>query len=306
MRLLSVMTLSAGLLLAASISPAAADDTVATYHGDSARTGRYVVPGLTWTAAASAHRVRDFDGRVEGHIYAQPLYWKPAGAAHGMLIVATESNVVQAIDAQTGAAIWRTALGRIVPRSDLPCGNISPVGITGTPVIDASSGAIYLDAFVSRKTGLAQHLVFGLSLKDGSVLPGWPVDLADELGRHGVFFTPTIQNQRGALVLVRGRLYVPFGGNLGDCQAYHGWVVGLDVAPRPHVAAIWGTRAEKGGIWSQGAIAFDGTSMFAATGNTLGASTLGRRRGDHPAAARPVTFGRSARLFRARQLAAAR
>ncbi len=188
-----------------------------------------------------------------------------------MLIVASESNVVEAIDAKTGAPLWQRVLGKVVPHSDLPCANISPLGVTGTPVIDAASGAVFLDAFINRRGNDARHLVFGLSLADGSILPGWPIDIADELARRSLTFTPTIQTQRSALALLHGRLYVAFG-NSGDCNSYHGWVVGLDVA-RPRVTGAWVSRAARGGIWALGALADDGQSMFVATGNTAGTSS---------------------------------
>jgi hypothetical protein len=268
------MRVAATLAVLILMCGAAAAQDVLTYHADAARSGRYVVPGLTWAAAAKLHRDTAFNGRLSGDVYAQPLYWQAPGAAHGMLVVATENNVVEALDAQTGVRLWRHVLGNVVPLSSLPCGNISPVGVTGTPAIDGKTGAVYLDAFVTRHSGTAEHLVFGLSLQDGSVLPGWPVSVADGIARLGQSFTPTWQNQRGGLLLKHGKLFVPFGGNAGDCESYHGWVVGLDVA-QPSVFGAWATRAEKGGIWSQGALADDGTSLFTATGNTSGASTWG-------------------------------
>ena len=141
-----------------------------------------------------------FDGRVPGNVYAQPLYWRPPGAARGLVIVATEDNAVVALDAVTGGTIWKSRLGPAVARHKLDCGNIDPVGITGTPVIDERSGALYLDAMVDRGDG-PRHLVFGLSLADGAVLPGWPVDVADSLRAIGVTFDPRVQNQRGALAV---------------------------------------------------------------------------------------------------------
>ena len=106
---------------------------------------------------------------------------------------ATEDNVVQAFDATTSKELWRRAVGCPVRRSSLPCGNINPLGITGTPVIDPATQAIYFDAAVERPNG-PRHEVFGLSLKDGSVLPGWPVDVAETLQRAGRHFDPRIQN----------------------------------------------------------------------------------------------------------------
>ena len=150
-----------------------------TYHADAARSGHYVVPGLTWAHAGEMRQDGAFDGRVPGHVYAQPLYWHPAGAAGGLVIVATEDNAVVALDAASGGAVWQRSLG---PAWTGSCGNIDPLGITGTPVIDERSGALYLDAMVDRGGG-PRHLVFGLSLADGALLPGWPVDVAELAGR---------------------------------------------------------------------------------------------------------------------------
>jgi outer membrane protein assembly factor BamB len=66
----------------------------------------------------------------------------------GLLFVATEDNIVQALDANTGKAVWRRSLGSPVPLSALSCGNINPLGITGTPVIDEVTQAIYVDAAI--------------------------------------------------------------------------------------------------------------------------------------------------------------
>jgi hypothetical protein len=65
-------------------------------------------------------------------------------------------------------------------------------------VIDPETGAIYLDAMVGGLAGI-RHLIFGLSLKDGSVLPGWPVDVAEALKAKGESFISRDQNERGAL-----------------------------------------------------------------------------------------------------------
>src|SRR5260370_28925238 len=129
----------------AAALPAAAQN-VLTYHGGADRSGNFVMPGLT---RARAHEIRPdtaFNPRFSGNLYAQPLYWKPPGAASGRLIVATESNAVAAIDGASGATVWTRTLGAPAPLSALPCGNIDPLGITGTPVIDEASGAVYLDA----------------------------------------------------------------------------------------------------------------------------------------------------------------
>lgn len=88
------------------------------------------------------------------------------------------------------------------------------------------------------------------------------------LAAKGLVFTPRIQAQRGALALLGGVLYVGFGAPAGgDCDGYHGWVLGLNVAS-PGLTGVWETRAAWGGVWSQGGVTSDGTSLFVTTGNT--------------------------------------
>jgi len=84
-------------------------------------------------------------------------------------------------------------------------------------------------------------------------------------------FDSTVQNQRGALLLNGGVLYVPYGGNFGDCGAYHGWVVAVPVA-NPSGATAWATVGRAGGAWAPGGLATDGQSIFAITGKTFGAT----------------------------------
>jgi PQQ enzyme repeat len=180
------------------------------YHANPGRSGNFVVPALTFERARALHRDQEFQGRITGQVYAQPLYWRASGANSGMLLVATEENTVYALEAKTGKEIWSRSLGKPVARSSLSCGNIDPLGITGTPAIDPASETIYLDAMVSGSDG-PRHLVFALSLKDGLVLPGWPIDVADALKPKGQIFIPRDQGERGALAIVGGILYVPFG-----------------------------------------------------------------------------------------------
>jgi outer membrane protein assembly factor BamB len=259
------------LLAVALPSAAGAEDRgVLNYHNDAARSGHFVVPGLGWERARALHLDRGFDARVAGHLYAQPLYWRAPGANAAMVLTASEDDVVQAFDAHSGKELWRRAVGNPVPRSALPCGNISPLGITGTPAIDASGEAVYLDAAVEEANG-PRHRIFALALKDGSILPGWPVDVADALRTTGEKFEPRVQNQRAALTILDGMLYVAFGGHYGDCGDYHGWVVGVSLQD-PRKVASWRTRARGGGIWAPGGLAVVGRDLFFATGNTFGAT----------------------------------
>jgi outer membrane protein assembly factor BamB len=253
------------LLAAAS---AHADRSVLTYHGALDRAGRYVVPGLTYERARGLRLDPSFHASFQGKVYAQLLLWRSPGTGEGELIVATEDNEVYALNARSGAQIWRRAMGPPVPRSSLPCGNISPLGVTGTPVIDEARGTLYLDAAVMRDNG-PRHEIFALSLADGSIKSGWPLDVATALGGS---FVPSLQNQRGALALFNGKVFLPFSGHWGDCGSYHGFVVGVPIE-EPGKTASFSTRARGGGIWGQGGVSGDGQSLFAVTGNTFGATS---------------------------------
>jgi len=260
------------ILIVGTLQGAKAQPTdVLTYHGDPNRSGNFVVPRLTADNARSTHLDQTFDARVAGHLYAQPLYWHVSGSDSAMLLVASENNIVQAFDAHTGKEKWRRSVGRPISASSLPCGNINPLGITGTPVIDPASQAIYFDAAVEGGDGPRQQ-TFGLSLKDGTILPGWPIDIAEALQKSGQHFDPRTQNQRAALALLDGRVYIAFGGHFGDCGDYHGWVVGLPLR-NPGQTVSFETRARGGGIWSPGGLAVIGDHILFATGNTFGATT---------------------------------
>jgi hypothetical protein len=271
------LLVAVGTVLAAHAAGAAESATaqVLEYHGNAARSGLYVVPALTWEAARHLHQDANFHAEIAGPVYAQPLYWHPPGSSRAVLLVATEQNLVYALDAQTGSLVWKASLGSPVPHASLPCGNIDPVGITGTPVIDEQQQALFLGAMSTDKTShAARHFVFGLSLKDGSALPGWPVDIESALKASGKTFDSAVQNQRGALILVGNTVYVPYGGHFGDCGNYHGWVVGVSLGPVPSVHS-WSTSARAGGIWAPGGISSDEQGIYVATGNTEGAVQWG-------------------------------
>jgi hypothetical protein len=261
------------VLLASLFLGTAHAQPVLTYHGDGSRSGHYVVPALSWARARAVRLDPGFAPRFSGHLYAQPLYWQPRGATAGLLIVATENDTVAAIDAVSGRTVWTSRFGPSVPGADLPCGDIDPVGITGTPVIDAPSQTLYLDAMVNLPSG-PHHRIFALSLADGAPRRGWPVDVGAALAKHGVLFNARDQNQRGALAIFGGRVFVPYGGHTGDCGDYHGWVVGVGLQ-NPGDIVAWSTTARKGGIWAPGGIASDGQRLIFATGNTGGALRWG-------------------------------
>jgi outer membrane protein assembly factor BamB len=221
---------------------------------------------------------------VEGWVYAQPLYWVPPAGGAARIILATENNFVYAIDPATGKQIWAKSLGTPVALSKLPCGNINPMGVTGTPVIDPVAEIIYLEAFVETSSG-PRHVVFGLSLATGAIASGWPVDVRKGLAALDHSFDETPQGQRSALALINGKLYVPYAGHYGDCGVYNGMVVGLNTV-KPGVFGAWSTKTQGGGSWGQSRVAFDGASMYVTTGNAFQrVDRVGRQRSGGAAAA---------------------
>jgi hypothetical protein len=263
-RLIWVFSLSFGFLQSVAVL-IEAQVNVTQHHNHDSRDGLYVDPAFTQNAAGSLTRDLGFDGTISGNVYAQPLYVDDGPGGRPTIIAATESNRVYALDAIDGTIIWQQQnLAAPVSLSNLPCGNINPMGITGTPVIDLASRSIFLDAMTTPDGGSTkEHLIYSLNLDTGEINPGWPVDVNAAVPG----FTSSVQGERGALGLVGGRVYVPYGGHAGDCGDYHGRLVGVDIT-NPASVTSWATTASKGGAWSVGGVASDGDSPFIATGNT--------------------------------------
>jgi outer membrane protein assembly factor BamB len=254
--------------LCAVVARAGTQVNVIQEHNNPSRDGVYVDANFTPSAAANLTRDLNFDGTISGNVYAQPLYIE-GGPSGPMIIAVTESNNVYALNATTGTVIWQVNLGPSVPLSDLFCGNIDPVGITGTPVVDLASRSLFLDALINGTT--KKHFIYSLNVDTGepNPNPGWPVDVNATANYNGMTFDSLIQEERGALALVNGRVYVSYSGYVGDCQNYHGWVVGVDINDPINGVQAWATTAVGGGVWGHGGVASDGTNMFVVTGNTF-------------------------------------
>jgi hypothetical protein len=264
-RSICILSLSLAALSSLAVSTEA-QVNVTQHHNHDSRDGLYVDPAFTQNAAGSLTRDLGFNGTISGNVYAQPLYVDDGPGGRPTIIAATESNRVYALDAIDGTVIWQQQnLGAPVPLTSLPCGNINPMGITGTPVIDLASRSIFLDAMTTPDGGSTKkHLIYSVDLDTGAINPGWPVDVNAAVPG----FTSSVQGERGALAIVGNILYVPYGGHAGDCGTYHGWLVGVPIN-NPASVTAWATVAIGGGAWSTGGIASDGTNPFMATGNTF-------------------------------------
>ena len=258
--------LALGLLLLGT--PAFADDLTqgATYHADAARSGNFVAAGLTWASAATMHRDTSFGGAFAGIAKDQPLYWRAPGATHGIVVLGTDQDVIQAFDSVTGAPVWSAKLGTPFTQSVPHCGTPRSVGVLGTPVIDPSAGILYALDSAKDSSGADQYAIWAISLTNGAAQPGWPLILAPAIAKLGLTFTPVIQDQHTSLALVGGRIYAGFAANHGDCGNYHGWIVGIDPATAA-VTGAWESRATRAGVWSEGGVVTDGTDLFFTTGN---------------------------------------
>ena len=256
-------------LLWTAILPINAQVNVTQHHNHASRDGLYIDSAFTHSAAASLTRDLNFNGTISGNVYAQPLYIDDGPGGRPTVIAATESNNVYALDAVDGSVIWQRNVGTPVPLNNLPCGNINPMGITGTPVIDLGSRSLFLDAMTTPDGGATKkHLIFSLNLDTGATNPGWPVDVNASAVFNGTHFTSAVQGERAALSIVGSILYVPYGGHAGDCGTYHGWLVGVPIN-NPASVTAWATSAIGGGVWGVGGVASDGTNPFIATGNTF-------------------------------------
>jgi hypothetical protein len=233
---------------------------------------------------------------IQGPTYAQPLYFENAAGGKNLVIVATERNIVYALDAANGSIAWQRTLASPVARSNMPCGNIDPFGVTGTPIIDAATKTLYVAALTTPDGGTTKrHQIFALSLDDGMPRAGWPVDVSN-ISANGATFQAQVHSQRAALALLNGTLYVPYGGMFGDCGTYHGWVVGVPTASNGQPRA-YATTAAKSGIWGPGGIASDGTDLFVTTGNAPGGTAFGQQESLLRVAPGPTFTNQAANYF---------
>jgi outer membrane protein assembly factor BamB len=218
------------------------------YHRDAARTG--VAPAQP----AAGRLTIAWRRRLDGAVYGQPL------AVGDLIVAATEGDTIFGLDRATGAVRWRAHVGTPVPLSSLPCGDIDPLGITGTPVYDPVDGLVYA---VAESTGY-QHVLVAIAVTTGQVVFRRPIAAPDGHPRY--------DQQRAALTLDAGRVYVAFGGLDGDCGPYRGAIVGVPVSGRGPLVSYQVPTAREGGMWAAGgpAVGPSGT-IYVSAGN--GAAT---------------------------------
>ena len=227
-----------------------------------------LIPHSRQSAAANLTRDLNFDGTIVGNVYAQPLYIDSGPGGRPTIIAVTESNNVYALDAVDGSIIWQRNVGAPVLADDLVCPTvINPVGITGTPIVDLASRALFLDAMITPDGGATKkHLIFSLNVDTGDTNSGWPVDVEATASYNGTPFTAAIQLQRPALGIVGNILYVPYG-SFADCGVYHGWLVGVPI-DNPASVTAWATSASSAapyGAWAASPVMASTRSLLQVT-----------------------------------------
>jgi outer membrane protein assembly factor BamB len=230
-------------------TPTTSADDWTTYYHDAARSGE---AGSGPSSPANVHQLWA-SAQLDGAIYAQPLI------LGNRVIIATENNTVYALNRTSGKTLWSRHLGDPVPNSSLPCGDVDPVGVTGTPVIDVATQRLYVVGMVMP----AKHTLFALDLSSGKVIASTDVDAPGA--------DPKVHNQRGALALSGNNIFVPFGGRYGDCGDYHGRVVSVALtAPGFGAVASYTLPTQRqGGFWAPpGPVIGTDGSLYLASGNS--------------------------------------
>ena len=287
----AVVSRAAGAVSAAS---------VLTYHNDNVRSGLNPLERRLQPANVNVNSFgKLFSYPIDGYTYAEPLYvWQlhvPGTGMRNVVYVATEHDSVYAFDANGRGLIWKRSFIdpphiTTVPAADTGSTDIVPeIGITGTPVISLATNTLYV---VSKTKNVDQGdyavQLHGLDLASGVEKFGGPVTVRATVsgtgdGGSSVAFAPLLANQRPALLLSGGVVYVAFASH-GDQGPYHGWVIGYDAATLAQVGVFNTTpNGAEGGIWQSGngpAAASDGTIYVGVGNGTFDADQGGSDYGD--------------------------
>lgn len=214
------------------------------YHRDAQRTG--------YSAATPDPQrlTKTWSRNLDGAVYAEPL------VVGNRVIVATEGDSLYALDPATGNVLWRTNVGSPVRLSSLPCGDIDPLGITGTPVYDPATGLVFAVAEVSGPT----HILVGVDVTTGQVKMHRVVDTDG--------MDPRAHQQRGALALANGMVYITYGGLDGDCSDYIGRVVAAQTDGQGPLLVYRVPTPREGGIWATPGPGIDAAgNVYVSVGN---------------------------------------
>ena len=294
------------LILILTMGLPAPAQSVTTSQYDNARSGaNRLETTLTPRNVNVRHFGKLFALKVDGDVYAQPLFLKgldiPGKGRHDVLFVATEHDSIYAFDAygHPASPLWRVSFLKkgvtTVSEDDVECPFIVPeVGITSTPVIDADTGTLYVLARTKEPTGSPSahytQRLHALEVTTGLEKFGGPVVIKATINGKGagslsgkVTFDPLRENPRASLLLANGSVYLTWASSC-DVGPYHGWVMAYD-AHTLKQRAVFNTSpdGDDSGIWASDTGPVDDASgnLFLATGNgRFDAAKGGRDYGD--------------------------
>jgi outer membrane protein assembly factor BamB len=222
-----------------------------TYHRTASRTGR------------TPHRIGTPLQPAWSKDLGQAVYGEPL-VVGSTLIAATEGDRVFGLDASSGDVLWKTGLGSPQPLDGLPCGDIDPLGITGTPAYDPSTGSV----FVVAETDGGHHTLWALDAKTGAKRWHRSLDVVRRRNRRA-------EQERSAVLVEHGRVVVSFGGLAGDCDNYVGYVTSTSVTGNGKTFRYAVPTAREAGMWAPpGPVLGRNGHVYVASGN--GAELHGR------------------------------
>jgi hypothetical protein len=281
--------LIAALSLVAGIGSAQVQ--VTTYHNDISRSGQNAQETTLTPYNVNVNQFgKLFTQTVDGYVYAQPLYMPGVGvvvngqtSTHNVLYVATEHDSVFQIDADSGQVLNQVSLiaagGRTMNTSvDIGSGctdQVPEVGISGTPVIDPTTGTLYVVA-KSVVNNVAVQYLHALDIGSLAEKFGGPVTITGSVPGTGsnsknsvLPFNSMYENNRPALLLENGHVIIGFGSHC-DADPWHGWLMSYNASTLSQEAIFSSTpNGSHGGIWmSGGGIAADASgNTYFSTGN---------------------------------------
>jgi hypothetical protein len=260
-------------LVLACLTPAGAQTFtgVFTQHNDNSRTGQNLGETILTPANVNIKTFgKVFSYPVDGQIYSQPLYVPnvsvPGQGIHNVVYVATQNDSLYAFDADglSSKALWQVSFvnpaAGITPvtctSSHTPnvyCSVYPVAGILSTPVIDPTSGTIYLVARTDNNGAFFQTL-HAIDITTGAEKFGGPVNITGSVpgtgqnSKNGVITFPTnVAIQRSGLLLANGRIYIAWAA------VQHGWIMAYDAQTLQQKAILNTTpNSIGGGVWASG------------------------------------------------------
>ncbi len=266
-----------GLIITGGSLSTRAQVSVTTWRNDIARTGQNLNETILNPSNVNATQFgKLFSQTVDGYVYAQPLYLPNvtiSGQTHNVVFVETENDSVYAFDADNNGGsnaspLWfasmlstahGAAAGATTVSSNYVGTDIIPqVGITGTPVIDSTTGTLYLVSATQEGSSFLLRL-HALDLTSGAEKFGGPVVITASIPGTGngssggtLTFDPEWQNQRPGLLLLNGIVWIGFSSH-GDGGPWHGWIFGYNETTLQQTGVFCTSPNGVGsGIWMSG------------------------------------------------------